>query len=182
VTKQAFVTLLVSKTSFPWAFDIIALFIVLLGALYCLLHNRAGQSAAQAAFRWRQYIMNLEIDENNPPMTTFMRLYTHTHIPVDAGRLRVWWSQLNCEGCVLERLPLPSAWLFTPILFLAWWFLSLIYIVCNRAQGCIHPALVQYHQSPLWLFTIFAAIAVFAIGGILGIISIAIERWWGRQQ
>jgi hypothetical protein len=151
----AFVTLLVYKTSFPLAFDIVAIFIIMVGATYCFVHHRAGQSAAIAAF-------------------TFFGQYTHTHNTN-------WWSQLNCERCLLERLPLPSAWLLTPSLFLFWWLFILIYIVVNYSQGYIHPTQVMYHQSPLWLFILLGTFAFLGIGIAFGIISVSMQRWWRRQ-
>lgn len=170
----AFVTLLVYKTSFPLAFDIVAIFIIMVGATYCFVHHRAGQSAAIAAFTWRQYLLTLENNQDLLPLTSFFGQYTHTHNTN-------WWSQLNCERCLLERLPLPSAWLLTPSLFLFWWLFILIYIVVNYSQGYIHPTQVMYHQSPLWLFILLGTFAFLGIGIAFGIISVSMQRWWRRQ-
>lgn len=126
VLVAAFVTVLVSQNTFAYAFEFIALGIGLVGILYCIIHNHAGSSGSQAAFRWRQYLRSIENNQENTPWNW---VYEHCpHTCHGRGIIR-FLTQLRCERCLLEKSPLPTTWLVSPAIFLLAWIVALVYVI-----------------------------------------------------
>ena len=104
----AFVFILAWQSNFPYVFPYVASGIIMVGIIFCVLHHCSGRIGAQAAFKWRQYMRDeIEREDTNGP-----------------------WHYLerNADRLLLDRLPLPSSWLFTPTIFLATWFAASLYI------------------------------------------------------
>jgi hypothetical protein len=156
ILVAALVALFAYQENFPIAFDFFAFGFILAGILYCLLQSQAGMSGAQAAFRWRQYMFDIENNQRDAPWNS---IYEHCPHTCRGRGMRRLCTQLTCEGCLLERPPLPSAWLISPSIFIVLWsgaslYLIISYIFAKRiGESC-------YHLTPVWLFIIFALVAL----------------------
>lgn len=175
----AFITMICYKQSFPMAFDVIALVIISVAILYCFLHHKAGWSGAQAAFRWRRYLLYMESGRDGLPMTWFRSSCEHTH---NEKKCTGWYSRLTCEACLFTRIPLPNAWLFTPSLLLAWWLLASLYVELNYWFATCNPSLMVYHQSPRWLFIIGSTVVLLLFGFIVVSICRRARHWWREKR
>lgn len=116
------------KETFGYAFYPFAFGIAVVGVLFCVLHYVAGMSGSQAAGRWRRYMRHIENHHPDAPWEWFYR---------DSERSP--WERRQ-----LERLPLPSAWLFSTAIFFWIWVSAIIYLVLRYMPE--HG--VSWHEAP----------------------------------
>jgi len=151
------VLLLINLKKVPIAFDIIAMGIIVTGVMFCLLHIRAGRSGAIAAYGWRKYMLHLEKRYNYPdkPWRRFSEYTYKKDKPTNCCLKKLWrkyLSWLTKEGDFVKCLPLPSIWLFSPIMFLVVW----------TGSACIY-GFIKNNEVPLWLFILFAVVMAFSL-------------------
>ena len=140
----AFGLLLASQQPPPIAFDVLTLGIIIAGISYCALHQQAGQSGSRGALLWREYMRHIESDQPDAPWKWFYSMYRQKSYP----------------NYLLERPPLPSAWLASPAIFASVWFGALLYVVFNYILAQRVEELAQYHRVSCWLFAILTFVAV----------------------
>jgi hypothetical protein len=159
----AVVLLVASKQEFPIAFDILTLGIVFIGAISCILHHMAGKSGAQTSSIWRSILINLEIGQPNAPLNRFREIYFNNNYP----------------SYMLDQIPLPSAWLIYPAIFVGVWVGIFLYTLFNFliAQNNEQK---QFHQAPCWLISILAFAAGCAL--LLGIVVLIHSYCWWRTH
>ena len=142
----------------PIAFDVIALGIITIGILFCALYLRAGLLGAQAAYTWRRYMRRLEKKPQDTPWEWFRKASEDIPQKTESKSFwtQLWWSLTNKKGDLLDKLPLPNSWLFSPLIFLFVWTCAYIYIfigyLINYRIAHYNTGLLQYYKSPLWLF------------------------------
>lgn len=93
------------QASLGYLFPYLLFAISVIGSLYCLLHSLSGGLVARSARQWRQYMRNLESNDQNTPWRWFYSEY----------------ERLQGNRVLLERTPLPMMWLTAPIIFAAVW-------------------------------------------------------------
>lgn len=156
ILVAAFVTILINPNLFPYAFPLIAGGISIVGILFCVLHYLAGQLGSQAAFRWRQYMRRIE---NEHPDATWN------------------WFHRECEGTGLERQlldkpPLPSTWLISPVIFFLVWLGAIAYIVtvCSTSPDLCKD--FPFWALPLWVIVVLSVVTVIAL------FVVSWTAWW----
>jgi hypothetical protein len=93
------------QASLGYLFPYLLFAISVIGSLYCLLHSLSGGLVARSARQWRQYMRNLESNNQNTPWQWFYSEY----------------ERLQGNRVLLERTPLPMMWLTAPIIFAFVW-------------------------------------------------------------
>lgn len=143
--------------------EFIAWGIILAGIWLCCFYCQAGRSGSQAAFRWRQYMRRME---NKQPLTPWNWVYDDSKHKHGQETRRNLLRRLTCERCLLERSPLPIAWLISTAIFLAVWGGATCYIhVIGDFSLCL------YHIVTLWISL-----------GIVGSFIINKSIVWWRQK
>jgi len=125
ILVAAFATLVVNADKFPWALVAFMWAIILAGVLFCFFHHIAGRSGARSTFNWRRYMHHLERGQMEAPWNRFDQ----------------YCRESRFENRLLERLPRPHAWIFTPAIFASGWFLAAWYVtirLCFIEQDPLH--------------------------------------------
>ena len=154
--------ILTSLQWLPITLDIPALGIIIAGILYCAVYHFAGQSGSRGAFIWRGYMRKIEASDNNAPWKWFYNTYRRNQYP----------------EYLLERPPLPSAWLASPSIFMAIWLGALTYVATNYKLAQPIEELVKYHQATLWLVVVLTSVAAVAWLVTAGLIVRNFLIWW----
>ena len=165
ILLAAFVPLLTNQQQLPIAFDIVAVGITIVGSMFCIIHYQSGESGAQTAFVWREYLLDRENGHDDAPFHQFWELY----------RQRLF-SQSTAG-----RPPMPVAWLVTPAIFVVVWLCALGYVISNYVLAQGNVDLEPFHQVPCWLFSILAFVA-FLIIIVTVIMLFRGFRGWQRTQ
>ena len=149
----ALVIILTNQETSSAAFSIIAVGIILIGFIFCALHTRAGWSGAKGAFTWRRYILHLENKDKGAPWQWFTEnVDSKPKDTKDNNSL----CQLIKEGNLVKYPPLPSMWVFSPLLFLFLWLGAFIYTIIKYGmESC--------HQAPSCLTILFIIASVFTL-------------------
>ncbi|MDD4876302.1 MAG: hypothetical protein PHQ86_04125 [Dehalococcoidales bacterium] len=109
--------------------------IILTAILFCSLQIRAGRSGAESAFAWREYMLTLEKSVDHAPWQQFSKEFSNYFKFKDK---KLGW--IKYSGPLVECLPLPSGWFFTPLIFILFWIGSFIYILITyfgKADLCL---------------------------------------------
>jgi len=172
ILVAAFVTVLIIpaptiEETLPYAFYLVLIGIIVVGILFCVLYYLAGRSGAQAAFRWRQYMLYIEHNQQDTPWNWVYNYCDEEHKkhgePPQKRKVYTWlrnlFTRLQCERCLLERPPLPSAWLFSPAIFLMVWASAIIYIVLSYMPQRGFP----WDSAPTLAISIFIFLIFFFI-------------------
>jgi len=176
----ALVTLLTYQHLFPLALEFFIWGISIVGSLFCLFHHLAGRSGSQAAFRWRQYMSLLETGQTDTPWKQFYEYCEDEHKKHGKARIKNLWTRLQCDRCLLERSPLPTAWITTPAIFAAIWVFVSSYIT----KRLFMP------DDPLLLDLLLCVEATRAISVIVAVITFLIlcyivyhcVVWWKTRR
>lgn len=168
----AFFLTLASQKLFPFAFTYVVSGIIVIGVLFCVLHLLAGRAGSRAAFRWRQYMTHhIENNHADTPWNWFYIDCKHT----PQGEIhKKLWHRLKCERCLLERPPLPSAWLFSPAIFLMVWSVASLYTPIKLSMEGDPLRSNLLFPLPLSMSII---VALFALGA-LGFVIWHLIVWW----
>lgn len=132
----AFATLLVNANQLPWALAIFIWVITVGGSLFCLFHQITGESGANAASKWREYMRFVEGAQENTPWSKFDQFsetYHRRHIQMRQegklwSRCKSTYMRLRCDKCLVQRLPLPHTWITIPAIFASGWVFAAVYI------------------------------------------------------
>jgi len=132
----ALVTVLVNSKLFPYALIFIMWVIIMAGILFCISHHLAGRAGSTAAFIWRQYMLDIERNQQDTPWNWVYNYCEERHKkhgePPQKRKVCTWLrsllTRLKCDRCLLERSPLPIVWLITPGIFAGIWFAFSFYI------------------------------------------------------
>jgi len=110
---SALVLIMIGQEEFGYVFPYTVAGISLVGAIICFLHYKSGLSGSENAFLWRQYMLSIENDVSDTPPDNMPWKWFH--------------DKYRGPGS-LKKFPLPTAWLFTPTIFMFVWFLASAYI------------------------------------------------------
>lgn len=153
ILVAAFVMIRVNPELFPYAFPLISGGISMVGILFCVLHYSAGKLGSQTAFRWRQYMLHIENRHPDAPWNWFYKDCK------DAG----------LERRLLDKSPLPSAWLISPAIFFLVWLGAIAYIVvvCSTSPDfCMFFPLCALPLCVLVFLIVVVAIFLFIVSGV----------------
>ena len=148
----AFAMIRINPELFPYAFPLITGGISIVGILFCFLHYGAGRLGSRAAFRWRQYMIRVENHHPDAPWSWF---YGETQCA-------------RCERRLLNKPPLPSAWLISPAIFFLVWLAAIAYILivcCTSPDFC---KCFPISALPPWLI----------VFPIVALIVVSLVVWW----
>ena len=109
----ALILMMIGQNEFGYISPYAIAGISFVGAIMCLLHHKSGLSGSENAFLWRQYMLSMENNVSDTPR----------------GDMPWKWFHDRYKGPgSLEKFPLPTAWLFTPTIFMCVWFVASAYI------------------------------------------------------
>ncbi len=110
---SALILIMIGQEEFGYVFPYAVAGISLVGAIMCFLHHKSGLSGSENAFLWRQYMLSIESDVSDTPPDDMPWKWFH--------------DKYRGPGS-LKKFPLPTAWLFTPTIFMCVWFVASAYI------------------------------------------------------
>jgi len=110
---SALALIIIGQEVFGYIFPYMVPGISLVGAIICFIQYKSGLSGSENAFLWKQYMLSIENDayntiQDNMPWHWFYHRYSNPRL--------------------LKKFPLPSVWLYTPIIFMVVWFFASAYI------------------------------------------------------
>lgn len=184
----AFATLLVNADKFPWALAMFMWALSVAGSLFCLFHHVAGRSGARTASNWRRYMRLIESGQINAPWNRFDQYCDddehaqHIKIPKKSQaclRLRNLYFGLQCDRCLVQRLPLPHIWIITPAIFASGWVLSAVYMTVRLLFLKQDP--LRLHPNPYLSLPVATGFSFIVLGITLAVLVKIIQHgitWW----
>jgi len=147
------------QVSLGYIFPYLLFVISVIGSLYCFLHSLSGGLVASSARQWRQYMRNLETNDQNTPWKFFYNEY----------------ERLHGNKVLLERTPLPMMWLTAPTIMATVWL-----------GVSLYPLVRSYYDSTFALSGIWGLIvgwiAVITAFVMLVILIVRIFLWRKDRQ
>ena len=110
---SALALIMIGQEEFGYIFPYMVAGVSLVGAIICFLQYKSGLSGSENAFLWRQYMLSIENDVSDTPS--------------DNMPWKWFYDRYRGPGS-LKKFPLPSAWLYTPTIFMLVWFVASAYI------------------------------------------------------
>lgn len=185
----AFGMILINPHWFPHAAIIILWGINIFGALFCLFHHLAGGSGSRAAYSWRKYMLVLEGTENATPWKWLYNEY-YRQRELEESYISSRWSlckltakllsRFRDERRLLDRTPLPIAWIMIPSLFIAIWFGIGIYITTRMFMAS--DPLLAYPIMPILPYQIISIAILVGIAAIMLIFICGYVKWRSEKQ
>jgi len=180
----AFATLLVNAGQFPWALAVFMWALSIGASLFCFFHHIAGRSGARAASKWRRYMRLIETGQAEMPWKKFYEYCeaehdNHGEVPPIrnvCSWLKNLCARLQCDRCLLTRLPLPNAWITTPAIFAMGWVIASAYLT-TRLFIAADPLAIDPFLPLLCSRSISIVVLVFTVI-ILCCILCHYRIWW----
>ena len=180
ILVAAFVAVLVNPNWFPYAFEFITFGISIVGILFCISHHVAGRSGSTVAFMWRQYMRGLESNHQDAPWKRVYDYCKAEHKKHGEAQLKNLWTRLQCERCLLERSPLPTAWIVTPFIFLMIWFAVSLYLTARLFIEGDPLRLNLFLPLPASI-SLSIIVSLLGLGALLFIIC-SCRVWWKTRR
>jgi hypothetical protein len=153
------------QTNFPFIFPFIVTGIILLGSTFCYLQHKSGQVGALSAFMWKQYMRHLEKSTTNM-LWDWADYFSNV---LERGK-----GTSSISKFLLQRAPLPSAWLFFPLIFSVVWVIASLYIpVRFILDTSFYQSGIEYRCAA----AIFAWVTVACTLAVFVFITLSLISW-----